>query len=93
MIPSKVSIPEEREPLFCAVDLKGSSLAHPCMCDVCGTRAPSVPAAMAQALGPVDVALGVKFRPGAQAKAAWDSSTSLVRRAGRSLSPYPKTLA
>jgi hypothetical protein len=58
-------------------------LAHPSLWKVCSTRAPSVPAAMVQALGPSNVALGVKFSPGAQAKAAWDASTSLVQRAGR----------
>jgi hypothetical protein len=88
LIPTKVSIPEERGPLICTVDLKGSSLAHPSLWKVSGTMAPSVPAAMAQALGPSDVALGVKFRSSAQVTTAWSSSTSLVRRAGRSSSLF-----
>jgi hypothetical protein len=88
LIPTKVSIPEERGPLICTVDLKGSSLAHPSLWKVSGTMAPSVPAAMAQALGPSDIALGVKFRSSAQVTTAWSSSTSLVRRAGRSSSLF-----
>jgi hypothetical protein len=92
LIPTEVSIPEERDALICAVDLKRSSLAHPCLCNVAGTRAPSVPTAMARVLGPVDVALGVKFRPGVQAEAAWDSSTSLLRRASRSLHHFQSTV-
>jgi hypothetical protein len=32
------------------------------------------------------------FRPGVQAEAVWDSSTSLVRRAGRSLSLFHSTV-
>ena len=92
MIPTKVSIPEEREALICTVDFKGWPLAHPCLCNISGTRAPSVPAAMARALGPVAVALGVKFRPGAQATRAWGSSTSMVRRAARSLSLFHSTV-
>jgi hypothetical protein len=55
-------------------------------------RAQSAPAAMARALGPVDVALGVKFRLGTQAEAAWGSSTSVVQRAGRSLSLFHFTV-
>jgi hypothetical protein len=91
LIPTKVSIPEEREALICTVDFKGWPLAHPCLCNISGTRAPSVPAAMARALGPVAVALGVKFRPGTQATTAGGSSTSLVRRAGKSLSLFHST--
>ena len=92
MIPTKISIPEEREPLICTVDLKGSSLAHPCLWKVSGTSTQSVTAAMARALGPVDVALGLKFRPGAQATTAWGSSMRLVRRAGRSVSLFHSTV-
>jgi len=55
-------------------------------------RAQSAPAAMARALGPVDVALGVKFQLGTQAEAAWGSSTSVVQRAGRSLSLFQFTV-
>ena len=55
-------------------------------------RAQSAPAAMARALGPVDVALGVKFRLGTQAEAAWGSSTTVVRGRGRSLSLFHFTL-
>jgi hypothetical protein len=88
LIPTKVSIPEEREPLICTVDVKGWSLAHQCLCKVSGTRPPSVTAAMARSLGPVDVTLAVMLRPGAQATMAWGSSTSLVRRSGRSLSLF-----
>jgi hypothetical protein len=83
---------ELRRILLCTVDFKRWSLAPLCLSNVSGTRTPSVPAAMARALGPVDVALGVKFRPGTQAKAAWGSSTSLTRRAGRSLSPIHSTV-
>jgi hypothetical protein len=81
-----------RDPLICVLDFKGWSLAHPCLCNISGTRAPSVPAAMARDLGPVDVCLGVMFRPSAQAEAAWGSSASLVRRAGRSVRLFHTTL-
>jgi hypothetical protein len=70
------------------VEVKGWSLAHQYLCNVSGPRASSVTAAMARALGPVDVSPGVKFRPGAQTTTAAGSSTSLVRRAGRSLSLF-----
>jgi hypothetical protein len=92
LIPTKLSIPEEREPLICTVDFKRWSLAHPFLCNVSGTTAPSVPAAMARTSGSADVALGVKFRPGAQATRAWGSSTSMVRRAARSLSLFHSTV-
>jgi hypothetical protein len=92
LIPTRVSIPEEREPLICTVDFKRSSLAPPCFSKVSGTKAPNVSAAMYRDLGPVDVALGVKFRPGVQATTAWGSSTSVVRRAGRSLSLFHSTV-
>ena len=47
---------------------------------------------MARTLGSVDVALGVKFRLDAQATTAWGSSTSLVQRAGRSVSLFHTTV-
>jgi hypothetical protein len=92
LIPTGVSIPEEREPLICTVDYKGGSLALQYLCKVSRTRAPSVPAEMARTLGLVDVALGVKFKPRVRATTAWASSTSLLRRAGRSLSLFHSTV-
>jgi hypothetical protein len=92
LIPTKVSIPEEHETLTCAVDFKGWSLALPYFSKVSSTMAPSVPAAMARTLGPLDVALGMKFRLGAEAKAAWGSSASLPRSAERSLSRFHSTV-
>jgi hypothetical protein len=92
LIPTRVSIPEEREPPDLQRGFKRRLLAPPCLSNVSGRRAPSVPAAMARALGPLVVVPNVKFRPGAQAKAAWVTSTSLTRRAGRSLSPFRSTV-
>ena len=63
MIPIKVSIPEEHEPLICIVDVKGWSLVPSCLSNVSGTRTPSVSAAMTRTLGSADVGLGVTLRP------------------------------